>query len=377
MPPARAIHLRHALARRPGRRGARRAPAAARRSRSDGARRCSPATTTPSTAADLRALVRRRRPRACACERIVRVGCPARGTLLASKRLDAYLSILNWCLELANIPVVPEVVDFLHEVARRRADPSELPGLEAMTPDSPRRSPGSTARASRSRASCASSPATSRATRSVSWVKTLLSDAFYWTDNDLVVQTRSMYGGAPRAKTASGSGARFLLDKGGKVSHFSYFSNERTVQAIASALLDDTPADFARDRPALLGRRGRERHAAPRLAVARSRGAGGAAPTAADRPAVFVHPGHPRLEPRRRDGKRIWLGFRFVNGLKLLAWDPATAPSVEPDGPIGSLYGDLIERLADSHEVIPFAYDWRRPAERRGAPPRRGGRCRA
>ena len=32
-----------------------------------------------------------------------------------------------------------------------------------------------------------------------SWVKTLLSDAFYWTDNDLVVQTRSMYGGAPRA----------------------------------------------------------------------------------------------------------------------------------------------------------------------------------
>ena len=25
------------------------------------------------------------------------------------------------------------------------------------------------------------------------------------------------------------------------------------------------------------------------------------------------------------DGKRIWLGLRFVNGLKKLAWDPATA----------------------------------------------------
>ena len=68
-----------------------------------------------------------------------------------------------------------------------------------------------------------------------SWVKTLLSDGFYWTDNDLVEQTRSMYGGAPRAKTASGSGARFLLDRGGKVSHFNYFSNDRTVQAITSA----------------------------------------------------------------------------------------------------------------------------------------------
>ena len=33
----------------------------------------------------------------------------------------------------------------------------------------------------------------------VSWVKTLLSDAFFWTENDLAVQTRSMYGGAPRA----------------------------------------------------------------------------------------------------------------------------------------------------------------------------------
>ena len=65
----------------------------------------------------------------------------------------------------------------------------------------------------------------------------------------------------------------------------------------------------------------------------------------------------------KQDGKRIWLGFRFVNGLKQLAWDPATAASVEPDGPIGSVYGDLIERLADSHEVIPFAYDWRRPVE--------------
>ena len=48
------------------------------------------------------------------------------------------------------------------------------------------------------RASCAWSPATSRAIRSTSWLKTLLADAFYWTDNDLVVQTRSMYGGAPR-----------------------------------------------------------------------------------------------------------------------------------------------------------------------------------
>ncbi len=197
--------------------------------------RSSPATTTPSTARDLRALVEEAQAKGLRVERVVRVACPARGTLLASKRLDAYLSVLNWCLELASIPVVPELVDFLHEVARRRADPAELPGLEAMMPDSPVVAWLNSA-ASRSPASCASSPATSKATRSARGSKTLLSDAFYWTDNDLVVQTRSMYGGAPRAKTANGSGARFLLDQGGKVSHFNYFSNERTVQAIASAL---------------------------------------------------------------------------------------------------------------------------------------------
>ncbi|MDQ6638289.1 MAG: alpha/beta hydrolase, partial [Pseudomonadota bacterium] len=193
---------------------------------------------------DLRALVKEAQAKGLRCERVVRVACPARGTLLASKRLDAYLSILNWCLELASIPVVPEVVDFLHEVALRRAEPGELPGLEAMTPDSPVvawLNGAADTISGELRVIAGDLEGDSIG----SWVKTLLSDAFYWTDNDLIVQTRSMYGGAPRAETASGSGARFLLDKGGKVSHFNYFSNDRTVQAIVAALLDDSPADFA------------------------------------------------------------------------------------------------------------------------------------
>jgi pimeloyl-ACP methyl ester carboxylesterase len=70
-------------------------------------------------------------------ERVVRVACPARGTLLASKRLDAYVSVLKWTLELTGLVVVPAFVDFVGEVARRRADPSEIPGLAAMMPDTP------------------------------------------------------------------------------------------------------------------------------------------------------------------------------------------------------------------------------------------------
>ena len=71
--------------------------------------RCSPARTTPSTAATCARWSRKRRPRGSAASASSASRCPARGTLLASKRLDAYLSILTWCLELASIPVVPEV----------------------------------------------------------------------------------------------------------------------------------------------------------------------------------------------------------------------------------------------------------------------------
>src|SRR5262249_32203485 len=69
--------------------------------------------------------------------RVVRVACPARGTLLASKRLDAYPPVLKWALELAHVPVAPELVGFLGEVAKRRADPDILPGLAAQIPNSP------------------------------------------------------------------------------------------------------------------------------------------------------------------------------------------------------------------------------------------------
>ncbi len=306
--------------------------------------------------ADLRALVKEAKSKDLRVERVVRVACPVRGTLLASKRLDAYLSVLKWGLDLASVPVAPELVDFLAEVARRRADPAELPGLEALMPTSPVVrwiNSGSEPIAGQLRVVAGDIEGDSIG----SWVKTLLSDAFYWTDNDLVVQTRSMYGGTQRTP----AGASFLLDRGGKVTHFNYFSNERTVKAIACGLTDDHPAEFRAIGPLSWSGQDASGTRAAR-AVARSRGIDGAGAKASDRPAVIVLPGILGSN-LKLDGKRIWLGLRVVNGLKKLAWDPATADRVTPDGPIGSVYDDLIERLADTHEVIPFAFDWRRPIE--------------
>ena len=307
---------------------------------------------------DLDALVQIAQSKGLRIERVVRVACPARGTLLASKRLDAYLSVLKWALELAGVPVAPDLVDFLYEVARRKADPVELPGLEAMMPDSPVvkwLNGGAEPLPGDLRVIAGDMEGDSIG----SWVKTLLSDAFYWTDNDLVVQTRSMYGGSPRAATATGAGASFLLDQGGKVSHFNYFTNEGTVDAITRALLQQQPADFAVIGPLSWAGKDASGTRTARV-VARSRGDDVVA--AAARPAVFVLPGILGSN-LKRDGKRIWLGFRFINGLKGLAWDPATASRVEADDPIGGVYDDLIERLADTHQVVPFAFDWRRPIE--------------
>ncbi len=288
------------------------------------------------------------RKRKIVVERIVRVACPARGTLLASKRLDAYLSVFKWTLELASIPVAPVLVEFLGEVAQRRADPEKIPGLAAQIPNSPL--------VRWLHAVDEAIPGDLRVVAGdiegdsvTSWLKTLLADAFYWTDNDLVVQTRSMYGGAPRK-----AGATFVLDQGGKVSHFNYFSNERTAEAIVNAITQDTPAGFRVIGPlswsgeSSTGVRGRKR------------GADDGKP-ASDKPAVFVLPGILGSNLKVK-GKRIWLGWRLINGLKQLDYT-GRPDGVEPDGPIGMSYDDLGEYLAKTHEVIEFAFDWRRPIE--------------
>jgi hypothetical protein len=289
-------------------------------------------------------------------ERLVRVACPARGTLLASKRLDAYLSVFKWTLELAGAPVLPELVDFLGEVAQRRTDPTAIPGLAAQMPESPlvqwlHAVDEPIAGSLRVIAGDVEGDSV------VSWLKTLLADAFYWTDHDLVVQTRSMYGGAPRR-----DGATFVFDQGGAVSHFNYFTNPRTANAVADALLEDRPSGFRPIGPlswggeSATGTRGVDRGAV--------RGGDGGIPPA-QKPAVFILPGI--LGSNLKIGKqRIWLGWRLLNGLPRLDYRPGTPDGVEPDGPIGMYYDDLGEFLARSHEVIEFAFDWRKPMEDEG-----------
>jgi tetratricopeptide (TPR) repeat protein len=297
------------------------------------------------SAKDLRQLAAIVSRKAILVDRVVRVACPARGTLLASKRLDAYVSVLKWALELAQLPVVPQLLDFLGEVARRRADPSVLPGLAAQIPDSPivqwlHADGGSI------RGDLRVIAGDMQGDSVVSWVKTLLSDAFFWSDNDLVVQTRSMYGGAPRQKPSM-----FVLDQGGKVSHFTYFSNGQTASAIVGALTNETPDGFRVIGPMSWSG---ESATGVRAAIAPR-----ATATAPELPALFVLPGifGSNLAVEH---ERVWLGWRVVNGFSRLAYDePST--DVAPDGLIGTYYDDLMAFFSADYDVKPFPFDWRRP----------------
>jgi CHAT domain len=175
-------------------------------------------------------------------DKIVRVACPAKGTTLASGRLDAYLSVFSWCLRLAGLPAVPGLVDFTAAVAQHALDESNLPGLEAMTPGSPLvtwLSQGVATDRLRVIAGDIEGSAADEAFSFKAWVKRLLSDAYYWEDNDLVVQTQSMYGGAQRQQPAL-----FFLHQGPDVSHLRYFSNKKTAEMLARALVEDRPAGF-------------------------------------------------------------------------------------------------------------------------------------
>jgi tetratricopeptide (TPR) repeat protein len=308
----------------------------------------SPEDWLKSDIADLRSLVTLLHDKKVTIERVVRVACPARGTLLASKRVDAYVSGVKWALRLAGVPIGPEFLAFLAEVARRRAEPEMLPGLAAQIPDSPlvqwlhagdTRIPGDL----RVVAGDMQGDAV------VSWMKTLLSDAFFWTDNDLVVQTRSMYGGTPRE-----ANSLFLLNRGGHVSHFSYFANAETATAVVAGLTDETPGGFKVIGP--LSWAGSSATGERAAIVKRTPKA------AAALPSVVLLPGI--LGSNLKVGKdRVWLGWRVANGFQRLAYDPASPDTVAHDGPLDLFYENLISFLSNDHDVSACAFDWRRPIE--------------
>jgi pimeloyl-ACP methyl ester carboxylesterase len=278
-------------------------------------------------------------------ERFVRVACPTRGTTLASQRIDRWLSIVVNLL--GKIPafkssgVYDVLTEFLLAVVKEHTDPATFPGLAAMMPDSPcvalLNRPGVTVLGDL-RVIAGDIEETGI------WgkLKLLLTDWFYGGEHDLVVNTASMWGGANRQERRE----RFSFHQGPNVTHFRYFANTESVQKLIAALTAKEGADDGFE--PLIQR--------PTEPIPRSVRKGTPKGT---RPIVFVLPGIMGSHLAVEDD-RVWLDplDLATGGFAKLAID---ARGVRAESPVRNYYGDLIDYLAQTHEVRPFPFDWRRP----------------
>lgn len=273
-------------------------------------------------------------------ERFVRVACPSRGSTLASERLDRWLSVVVNLI--GQIPALKAsalydaVSDFLLAVVKEHTDPKTMPGLAAMMPDSPIISllnlPDVKVDADLSVIS-----GDSEGENIWGKLKLLIPDLFFGGDNDLVVNTGSMYGGAYRKP-----GARFFLDQGEGVNHFKYFTNEKTVKMIVEGLTrpDGSQAGFSPIEKA---------HQESPLRAARG--------PSGPQPVVFIIPGIMGTH-LAADGNRVWLNLLSIafGGLEKIS---VKSPNIEPQNLMHSTYGDIVDYLSYTHKVVTFPYDWR------------------
>lgn len=271
--------------------------------------------------------------------RFVRVACPTRGTTLASGRLDRYLSVILNILShtpgLAQSALFDTFASLLAAVVKKRTDPRELPGLEAMMPGSPlvrmlnRPDVRTTADLRILGGDVAGTGFFGR-------LKEFATDLFFGEDHDLVVNTPAMFGGTDRASTP-----KCWIDIGGRVNHFNYFTTPDTASKLVTALTDVGASGF-RDVDVPLGAVTAEDY--------RKRAPGA-------QPVVFVLPGA-MGSTLTVDGSRVWLDMLdLANGG--LAHLRAGAPKVRPEALIDRSYRGLVRHLSASHDVVPFPYDWR------------------
>ena len=167
-------------------------------------------------------------------QKFIRVACPARGTTLASGRLDRWLSIIlnvvGMIPALRATPYYTLLTNFIRALVKTRTKPEHLPGLEAQMPTSPMIAllNGDTRKLDSDLTVISGDIESSGV---LGRIALLLPDHFYDSDHDLVVNTPSMYGGNDRE-----SGERYFFDQSSEVSHFHYFRNDKTVSRVLKGL---------------------------------------------------------------------------------------------------------------------------------------------
>jgi hypothetical protein len=171
---------------------------------------------------------------------------------------------------------------------------------------------------------------------------------FYMRDNDLVVDTRSMYCGTKR-----NNGIQYFFDEGPEVDHVHYFKNKKTQGALLLALqtnIDKIPGftELKKVRTAegerILGLEGGE--------VFCDKVSG-------NKPIAILLPGIMGSNLEQKN-KKIW-----INYIRFLAGELTRLDILKPDITAASLiktsYKKLVDHLKADYDVVTFPFDWRLP----------------
>jgi CHAT domain-containing protein/pimeloyl-ACP methyl ester carboxylesterase len=280
-------------------------------------------------------------------ERFVRCASPSRGTLFVSGNLDNFLSVITNLVGLipgvGGTPLYEVTKRITLEIVRNRTDPALVPGVEAVMPSSPLVAMLNDADGQ----AAGAVGVLSGDIEGGNWLRRLgvfVTDQFLYEgrDNDLVVNTDAMFSGARHDQRC------YVFDQGSDVSHFNYFRNARTRAALVEWLSagPGVRPEIFHDIPE------GELEPVPMLRSMQLR-------SGADQPIVFVLPGIMGSHLNVGD-RAVWLRHLALlrGGLRDLA--DVEAANVMPVALVGDAYRELCEFLQTSHEVIPFAYDWRR-----------------
>ncbi len=320
-------------------------------------------------------------------QRYVRVACPARGTRLLSENLDVALSDFTNLLQIAGGALVGTAAGAIGgpaaakvfgkgassalgvlkrlvlEIAGRRIDPKLIPGIAAMRVDSPLASflahPEIRRHDTTEIAVIAGD--TEFSSLGLSDFRRRIANLFCdWRlfdkqDNDLVVDTDSMYAGLGFKE-----GVHYLLDQASSVTHFRYFSNPTTRLALREWLVLDNTSEISQFQSLTTDSKTswdeRDRRMQQRGGVL------------GPRPVVILIPGimgsHIEINRNKNNdpgtGNRIWFDIPSLAIGKLNSISNPSSNNIFTEDIFEKFYGDIAEELDKTHVVIRCPYDWRK-----------------
>ncbi|WP_310993265.1 CHAT domain-containing protein [Aequorivita marina] len=285
--------------------------------------------------------------------KFIRVGCPAAGTKLASKRLDHILNVFLNLIFIAGGPFGDILKELLSAAVKGKEDVNVLPGLEAQRPESAfikilnDPSPKTAINGD----PLAVISGNGKVSFSGQGLFVILGKLFYWQRNDLVVNTDSMYLGARRRNNI-----QYFFAQGAGVNHVSYFENIKTREAIDLALK-------TAEGKAIPGFKSIPQYEIPgsdRALIEYGELYPSTSPPSGTKPIVVLLPGIMGSNLTQKD-KEIWLHYGRILTGGLIKLGYSNANKIVADSVVKTSYYKLYKWLSGNYDVVVYPFDWRKP----------------